>query len=339
MGDFVVGFADLTICRIPEPDTWRGARSSRHGTEPIGGARRKGATALIHMKCRGTAGLTLSRAEVLTNVNHRWSDAGGEFWSGSRHHERRAIDEAVTLMNRPAPTDDGSIWTRDVDRAAASARNRAGRSHMNAAINLDGIWLDRSQGTGRGAGSRIRLHALTSQRASTSAGRSDKPLISEQDMSTRRHWSYRLHSLRPAASRNSDACPCRGIQRPASHRCGLPSCDTGHGLSKSGLRWRCSPRFSQTRDPQRRAGIAPPRRGHDRDRRLRGGSWLISGKGHCLHGGQSRPLGISRYRRLVERADLRTEVCGGRRCISDTAGNGSEVGAAAASSAKDAYKK
>ncbi len=172
--DFVAGFVDLTrkyvVGNPLEPGTTLGpmARGSFADVvrDQIAEAKRKGATALVNMKVDGDRqGSPYLAPEVLTDVNHQMAVMREEsFGPIVGIMKVRGDDEAVTLMNDSPYGLTASIWTTDMDRAAAlGSRIETGTVYMNRCDYLDPqlVWTGVKE-TGRGVSlSKFGFEALT----------------------------------------------------------------------------------------------------------------------------------------------------------------------------------
>lgn len=172
--DFVDGFAELTrkyVVGNPLDHTTtlgpmvRGSAADMVRAQ-IDEAKRKGATALINMKVEGDRpGSPYLAPEVLTNVNHQMEVMREEsFGPVVGIMKVRDDEEAITLMNDSIYGLTASIWTRDLERAAAiGARIETGTVFMNRCDYLDPylVWTG-VKDTGRGASlSKYGFDALT----------------------------------------------------------------------------------------------------------------------------------------------------------------------------------
>jgi acyl-CoA reductase-like NAD-dependent aldehyde dehydrogenase len=172
--DFVAGFADragkYVVGNPLEPSTTLGpmARGSFADTvrDQVAEALRKGATRLVNMKVDGDKpGSPYLAPEVLADVNHQMAVMREEsFGPVVGIMKVRGDDEAVTLMNDSPYGLTASIWTTDLDRAAAlGAHVETGTVYMNRCDYLDPqlVWTGVKE-TGRGASlSRYGFDALT----------------------------------------------------------------------------------------------------------------------------------------------------------------------------------
>lgn len=172
--DFVAGFAELTkkyvVGNPLDQATTLGpmARGSFADVvrDQIAEAKRKGATPLVNMTVEGDRqGSPYLAPEMLTDVNHQMAVMREEsFGPVVGIMKVRDDEEAVSLINDSPYGLTASIWTTDMDRAAAlGSRIETGTVYMNRCDYVDPhlVWTGVKE-TGRGVSlSKYGFEALT----------------------------------------------------------------------------------------------------------------------------------------------------------------------------------
>jgi len=172
--DFVAGYVDLTrkyvVGNPLDRETTLGPMARGSFADTVRGqieeALRKGAKPLVNMKVADDRpGSPYLAPEVLVNVNHQMAVMREEsFGPVVGIMKVRDDEEAIALMNDSPYGLTASIWTRDMERAAAlGERIETGTVYMNRCDYVDPhlVWTG-VKDTGRGAAlSKFGFDALT----------------------------------------------------------------------------------------------------------------------------------------------------------------------------------